>query len=171
MESHHVSKDRLVLAAIVKSLKLIGLSIVSIDTPGVICSMTPKKKRAETGKYGITTDWSMILHLSDGRILSIYGASAEDTYEGFSITENPKPFEYERDNNLNVSGFFKDCLNKKIVDFKIETYDVEWIKSNETLDHRSPKSLILILKDGTKLIFTNPIMDGYMDFDVELPKE
>ena len=169
MESHYHIKNKEQARKAFEEIKIIGLSIVSIDTPGVICSFTPSKERVK-GEYGLTTDYSILLHLSDGRIISVYCGANEETYQGFSIVVNPKPFAYERDNKMNVSGFLKDCLNKTIVSYKTEAFnrDEEWINENESITSESIRALTLVLKDGTELSFSDPIMDGYMDCSVKL---
>lgn len=168
--NYHAETEKELVSAI-EEIGIINLSIIDIDTPGVIGGFTPKKKRSAERKYGIATDWAILLKLSDDRTLSIYASSCEDTYEGFSITINPKPFEYERDNDFDVRGYFKECLKKKITGYEIIKYGNDDTYGAKNINSETPKYLVIKLEDGTKITFSHSLFDEYMNFGLELPKE
>ncbi len=159
------------LDVIMEAFGLNGLTIVDIDTIGVIEDIAPKKMRVTEKKFGFCTDMPIHLTLSDGRVMSINASSFKDVYEGFDITKNPDPSDYEHDSNLDIAGYCKECLGKKIIGYEITKFGKDMPDDIQDITPESPKKLIIKLEDSTRMIFSHWLMAEYMDFLVELPKE
>lgn len=159
------------LDVIMEAFGLNGLTIVDIDTIGVIEDIVPKKMRVAEKKFGFCTDMPIHLTLSDGRVISINASSFKNVYEGFDITKNPDPSDYEHDSDLDVAGYCKECLGKKITGYEITKFGKDVPDDIQNVTPESPKKLIIRLEDGTIMIFSHWLMAEYMDFLVELPKE
>ena len=159
------------LDVIMEAFGLNGLTIVDIDTIGVIDDITPKKTRSIEKKFGFCTDMPIHLTLSDGRVMSVNASSFKDVYEGFDITKNPELSDYEHDSDLNVAGYCKECLNKKITGYEIVKFGEDTPDDVQNITPESPRKLIIKLEDGTKMTFSHWLMAEYMDFLVELPKK
>lgn len=159
------------LESIMGRLSVVGLSIKNMDTPGVIEDISPKKRRVAEGKFGFCTDLPMFFDLSDGRTISIDAPSFKDIYEGFNITVNPKLIERIWPADLNVAGYCKECLGKKIAGYKVTKYGEDVPKDVQDITSESPEKLIIELEDGTTMTFSHWLFAEYMDFDVQLPKE
>ena len=97
--------------------------------------------------------------------------SFKDIYEGFNVTINPKPSENERDNDLDVAKYCKECLGKKIVGWKVTKYGEKVPDYVQDITSESPKELILELEDGIKMIFSHWLMAEYMDFTIKFPEK
>lgn len=159
------------LDVIMEAFGLNGLSIVNIDTLGVIEDITPKKTRIAEKRFGFCTDMPIYLELSDGRTLSINASSFKDVYEGFNITKDPEPSDQEHDSDLDVADYCKECLGKKIAGYEVTKFGDDTPDDIQNITPESPKKLIIKLEDGTRMIFSHWLMAEYMDFLVELPKK
>ena len=159
------------LDVIMEAFGLNGLMIVDIDTTDVIEDIAPKKMRVAEKKFGFCTDMPIHLTLSDGRVMSINASSFKDIYEGFDIIKNPDPSDYEHDSDLDVAGYCKECLGKKITGYEITKFGKNVPEDIQNVAPESPEKLIIKLEDGTRMIFSHWLMAEYMDFLVELPKE
>lgn len=158
------------LESVMNLIDLTGKSIKDIDTFGVIDDLASKKTRETKQLFGFCTDLPLHLKLNDGRTISINAPSFKDIYEGFSVAVNPKPFDYKRDNELNVTGYCKECLGKKIIGYKVTKYGKDVPDHVQSITPDSSRELILELEDGTKMIFSHWLMAEYMDFTVKLHK-
>lgn len=167
----HHAKTKKELGSIMDQLGLIGLSIKNMDTPGVIEDISTKKRRVTEGKFGFCTDLPMFFDLSDGRTISINAPSFKDVYEGFTVTVNPKPIERDGHTDLDVAGYCKECLGKKITGYEITKYGEDIPEDTKGITPESPEKLIIKLEDGTKMTFGHWLGAEYMDFDVQLPKK
>ncbi|MBR2863806.1 MAG: hypothetical protein IKB97_09720 [Bacteroidaceae bacterium] len=159
------------LDVIMEAFGLNGLSIVNIDTLGVIEDITPKKTRIAEKRFGFCTDMPIYLELSDGRTLSINASSFKDVYEGFNITKDPESSDQEHDSDLDVADYCKECLGKKIAGYEVTKFGDDMPDDIQNITPESPKKLIIKLEDDTRMIFSHWLMAEYMDFLVELPKE
>ena len=159
------------LGVIMEAFGLNGLSIVNIDTLGVIEDITPKKTRIAEKQFGFCTDMPIYLELSDGRTLSINASSFKDVYEGFTITKDPESSDQEHDSDLDVADYCKECLDKKIAGYEVTKFGDDTPDDVQNITPESPKKLIIKLEDGTRMIFSHWLMAEYMDFLVELPKK
>lgn len=159
------------LESIIERSNLVGRTIEDIDTYGVIDDLAPRKKRVTDHILGFCTDLPMLLKLSDERTIRINAPSFKDIYEGFNVTINPKPSENERDNDLDVAKYCKECLGKKIVGWKVTKYGEKVPDYVQDITSESPKELILELEDGIKMIFSHWLMAEYMDFTIKFPEK
>ena len=159
------------LDVIMEAFGLNGLSIVNIDTFGVIEDITPKKTRIAEKRFGFCTDMPIYLELSDGRTLSINASSFKDVYEGFNITKDPESSDQEHDSDLDVADYCKECLGKKIAGYEVTKFGDDTPDDVQNITPESPKKLIIKLEDGTRMIFSHWLMAEYMDFLVELSKK
>ncbi len=159
------------LDVIMDAFGLNGLSIVNIDTLGVIEDITPKKTQIAEKRFGFCTDMPIYLELSDGRTLSINASSFKDVYEGFNITKDPESSDQEHDSDLDVADYCKECLGKKITGYEVAKFGEDVPNDIQNITPESPKKLIIKLEDGTIMTFSHWLMAEYMDFLVELPKE
>ncbi len=159
------------LNVIMEAFGLNGLSIVDIDTLGVIDDITPKETRIAEKRFGFCTDMPIYLELSDGRTLSINASSFKDIYEGFNITKDPESSDHEHDSDLDVADYCKECFGKKITGYEVTKFGEDTPNDIQNITPESPKKLIIKLEDGTRIIFSHWLMAEYMDFLVELPKK
>lgn len=155
------------LMVTVEELRLIGLSITDIDTIGVASFAKIQNKQSE---YRFATDAPLDMKLSDGRILATYASSYEDVYCGFDFAINPKREDCERDNDLDIADAFKHCLNSKIIDFEVTEYGDNIDDGIKNIASDSPKELIVIFENGTKMSFSHSLYDEYMYVDLNLPE-
>ena len=155
------------LKATVEELGLIGLSITDIDTIGVASFAKIQNKQSE---YRFATDAPLDMKLSDGCILAAYTSSYEDVYCGFDFAINPKREDYERDNDLDIAGSFSRCLNNKIVSFEVTEYGDKIDDGIKNIASDSPKELVIIFEDGTRMSFCHSLYDEYMYVDLKLPE-